>query len=154
MGAFKDYNVYSELAWIAHLLAGLAMVSPLWFFLMYWRLRHSPFRFTYFPYFFVTNVLRDLHGLRVPGAFTRAVSQFIMAIRAPLLLRGLVSPLQFIAAFAMVVTGIFDRVTLVSSTSLIAVPIWTGLLVSFVVYAHPTHVGGTLETPGFSKTAD
>ena len=57
-----------------------------------------------------------------------------MAIRSPLLVRGFVSPLQLIAAFVMVITGIFDRVLRVFGPSYIAMPIWTGLLVGFVVY--------------------
>ena len=66
-----------------------------------------------------------------------------MAIRAPLLLRGFVSPLQFIAAFVMVITGIFDRVLPVFFASFIAMPIWTGLLVSFVVYMYMYVWAGT-----------
>ena len=58
-------------------------------------------------------------------------------IMASLFLRGFISPLQFIAAFAMVLTGIFDRVLGILSTSFIGLPVWTGLLVSFLVCLSP-----------------
>ena len=53
-----------------------------------------------------------------------------MVVVAPLLVRGLVSPLQSLAALAMIITGIFDRVKGVSYPSYILMPVWTGGLVS------------------------
>jgi len=63
---------------------------------------------------------------------SRSPVTFVMAIQAPFL-RGFISPLQFIAAFSMFITGIFDRALHIFPSSFIALPVWTGLLVSFVV---------------------
>ncbi|KAL9961740.1 hypothetical protein ACROYT_G030745 [Oculina patagonica] len=52
-----------------------------------------------------------------------------MAVQAPHMLRGLVSPLQLIAALIMFITGIFDRLRRIFVPSYIVMPVWTGVLI-------------------------